>query len=63
MISHITGECSKEEAIDQLKQNSRRYAKRQLTWFRNKMDINWFDAGIEEKDVLFRQIKNFIEGN
>lgn len=63
IIAHVTGQCSKEEAIDQLKQNSRRYAKRQLTWFRNKMDINWFDAGIEEKDVLFRQIKNFIEGN
>ncbi|MER2105707.1 MAG: tRNA (adenosine(37)-N6)-dimethylallyltransferase MiaA [Solibacillus sp.] len=30
-----------EEAIDQIKQNSRRYAKRQLTYFRNKMDIEW----------------------
>lgn len=63
IISYVNGELSKEEAIDLLKQNSRRYAKRQLTWFRNKMDINWFDAGMEEKDVLFRQIKNFVEGN
>jgi tRNA dimethylallyltransferase len=32
-----------EEAVLAVKQNSRRYAKRQLTWFRNKMDVNWFD--------------------
>ena len=31
------------KAIENLKQNSRRYAKRQLTWFRNKMDVKWFD--------------------
>ncbi|MDQ0206259.1 tRNA (adenosine(37)-N6)-dimethylallyltransferase MiaA [Alkalicoccobacillus murimartini] len=63
IIMYLRGECTKEEAIDLLKRNSRRYAKRQLTWFRNKMDITWFDAGMEEKDVLFSQIKNFIEGN
>lgn len=32
-----------DEAIETLKQNSRRYAKRQLTWFRNKMDVIWFN--------------------
>lgn len=32
-----------DEAVENLKQNSRRYAKRQLTWFRNKMDVNWFN--------------------
>lgn len=32
-----------EECIEKVKQNSRHYAKRQLTWFRNKMNVNWFD--------------------
>lgn len=32
-----------DEAIEQVKQNSRRYAKRQLTWFRNRMNVKWFD--------------------
>lgn len=36
---YLDGKCSLEEAIDSLKQNSRRYAKRQLTYFRNKMDV------------------------
>lgn len=37
-------EISLAEAIEQVKQNSRRYAKRQLTWFRNRMSIQWLDA-------------------
>ncbi|MEI5994946.1 tRNA (adenosine(37)-N6)-dimethylallyltransferase MiaA [Candidatus Enterococcus mansonii] len=32
-----------EEATEQVKQNSRRYAKRQLTWFRNRMNASWWD--------------------
>ncbi|MDM5247055.1 MULTISPECIES: tRNA (adenosine(37)-N6)-dimethylallyltransferase MiaA [unclassified Lysinibacillus] len=39
LYDYLDGKCSLEEAIDSLKQNSRRYAKRQLTYFRNKMDI------------------------
>ncbi|MBM7603225.1 tRNA dimethylallyltransferase [Metabacillus crassostreae] len=42
-FDYLDGSCTLEEAILQLKQNSRRYAKRQLTWFRNKMDVRWFD--------------------
>ncbi|MHC9536912.1 tRNA (adenosine(37)-N6)-dimethylallyltransferase MiaA [Dellaglioa sp. BT-FLS60] len=34
---------SLDEATELIKRNSRRYAKRQLTWFRNKMTVNWFD--------------------
>ena len=39
LYDYLDGHCSLEEAIENLKQNSRRYAKRQLTYFRNKMDI------------------------
>ena len=34
LFDHFDGKCTREEAIEQIKQNSRRYAKRQLTWFR-----------------------------
>lgn len=40
---YFDGLITLEEAVDQLKQNSRRYAKRQLTWFRNKLDVSWID--------------------
>ncbi|WP_319005794.1 tRNA (adenosine(37)-N6)-dimethylallyltransferase MiaA [Metabacillus niabensis] len=43
IYDYFDGKVSYNEALNQLKQNSRRYAKRQLTWFRNKMDVKWFD--------------------
>ncbi|MFJ7730339.1 tRNA (adenosine(37)-N6)-dimethylallyltransferase MiaA [Lysinibacillus sp. NPDC097231] len=41
IYDYLDGKCSLEEAIDSLQQNSRRYAKRQLTYFRNKMDVQF----------------------
>jgi len=43
LYDYFDGKCSLEEAIDSLKQNSRRYAKRQLTYFRNKMDVYFIE--------------------
>lgn len=40
---YFDGQCSLEEAIQQVKKNSRRYAKRQLTWFKNRMNAHWWD--------------------
>lgn len=41
LYDYLDGKCSLEGALDSLKQNSRRYAKRQLTYFRNKMDVHF----------------------
>ena len=41
MISYLDGELTLDEAVDKLKQNTRRYAKRQLTWFRKNPEIKW----------------------
>lgn len=43
IFSHLNGEYDKEEAIRLLKRNSRRYAKRQLTWFKKDLDTIWFN--------------------
>ena len=40
-VSALNGECSIEAAADQVRQASRRYAKRQLTWFRRNQKIHW----------------------
>ncbi|WP_353855668.1 tRNA (adenosine(37)-N6)-dimethylallyltransferase MiaA [Bacillus sp. Bos-x628] len=61
LYAYFKGDCSLDEAIDQLKQNSRRYAKRQFTWFRNKMDVTWFDMTppchfSDKKDEIFAYI-------
>lgn len=50
---YFDGFITLEEAIDQVKQNSRRYAKRQLTYFRNKMEIEWIGNNWEEVKKYF----------
>ncbi|MGE7110772.1 tRNA (adenosine(37)-N6)-dimethylallyltransferase MiaA [Lysinibacillus sp. NPDC047702] len=45
LYDYLDGKCSLDVALDSLKQNSRRYAKRQLTYFRNKMDIYFISNG------------------
>lgn len=44
LMPYINGECSLEQAVESLKQATRRYAKRQLTWFRKNENINWLYA-------------------
>lgn len=48
IFGFIDGEYDREEAIRLLKRNSRRYAKRQLTWFRRDAEIIWFEIPDEE---------------
>jgi len=42
LIKHLDGVLSLEEALAMIKQNSRRYAKRQFTWFRNQLEGEFF---------------------
>jgi tRNA dimethylallyltransferase len=42
IFDFLDGKCSREEAIEKIKQNTRRFAKRQLTWFNKSDDIKWF---------------------
>jgi tRNA dimethylallyltransferase len=44
IISHLAGVLSLENAIEDTCRESRRYAKRQLTWFRAEPEIRWIDA-------------------
>lgn len=63
-IPYFKGDISKEEAIRILKRNSRRYAKRQYTWFKNKMDITWFkqSANSLEREKITSEIINYVAG-
>lgn len=55
IFGYMEGKYDKEEAIRLLKRNSRRYAKRQLTWFRKDSEIQWF------KPSQFKEITEWIE--
>ena len=63
IYDYFEDRASIDEAIDSLKQNSRRYAKRQLTWFRNKMDVIWFNmTDIEGFTKKINEISGFVAG-
>ena len=45
IFDYLDGKTSLKDAIEQIKTNTRQYAKRQMTWFKKDEDINWIDAG------------------
>lgn len=65
-IPYFDGTQDYDTTIQLLKQNSRRYAKRQLTWFRNKMDVEWIDmSGVKSSldlEKKIQEISEIIEG-
>lgn len=50
MFSWFDGEITREQAVTLIKRNTRRYARKQLTWWNRDADINWFDAS--EQDLM-----------
>jgi len=66
IYKYYDGLLSLEDSIEELKQNSRRYAKRQLTWFRNKMNVQWFDMteSVKTHDITknLQEISSYLEG-
>lgn len=51
LFDHFDGRTTLEEAVELIKRNSRRYAKRQLTWFRRDADIRWF-APDDDRSII-----------
>lgn len=55
IFDFMEGKYNRAEALRLLKRNSRRYAKRQLTWFKKDAEITWFDASDYDRIVKFIQ--------
>lgn len=62
LIPYLLGESDLETCISNLKRNSRRFAKRQMTWFKNKMDVNWFTAHIDSFETTVEEVIHAHEG-
>lgn len=57
IFQYLDGAISLEEAIDKVKQNSRRYAKRQITWFKKYGNTIWFEPTDEKSIITFLEDK------
>lgn len=56
LISYLNSELTLEEAIELIKKNSRNYAKRQFTWFKNDHEYIWYDLDKTSEDEIFSDI-------
>ncbi len=64
LAAHLRGELSLEEAISLIKRDTRRFAKRQLTWFRREQEITWLDIShFDRIDALAENIYCQLAGN
>ncbi|MDO4963550.1 MAG: tRNA (adenosine(37)-N6)-dimethylallyltransferase MiaA [bacterium] len=63
LFEYFDGNITLEEAINLIKQRSRRYAKRQYTWNNNQMNVNWFDVDFNCFEQTLNEVKHFIDKN
>ena len=62
LFKYFDKEISYEEAIDLIKKNSRHYAKRQFTFFKNQFNIKWFNTNYEDFNKTIDSVIEYIEG-
>ncbi|MBA8759141.1 tRNA (adenosine(37)-N6)-dimethylallyltransferase MiaA [Staphylococcus coagulans] len=60
IIPVVHNEIELNEAVDQLKQHSRNYAKRQMTWFKNKLNVHWLDREKMSLTSMLSELKTLI---
>ena len=61
LFDYFDGKITLDEAIELIKSKSRKYAKRQYTWFRNKMDLNWFTTNYDDFSKTEEEVLSYIK--
>ena len=63
VIKYLDGYYTLEDAKEEIKKNSRHYAKRQYTWFNNQMNIKWFNTDFENFNNTLKEVIDYIENS
>lgn len=61
LFSYLDGDCTYDEAVERIKRDTRRYAKRQLSWFGRDRRIRWFDVGNSPPEDVAQSIVKQIQ--
>lgn len=61
LFDYFDGLVSLEEAVEIIKSKSRKYAKRQYTWFNNQMNLKWFNTNYDNFDETCEEVLNYIK--
>lgn len=59
-MPYFRGECSLDDAVEQLKKGTRHFAKRQLTWFRRQIDGLWVDLSKADLDLAMTDVMEYL---
>jgi tRNA dimethylallyltransferase len=59
MVKHLSGELNLDEAVRTLKRDSRRYAKRQFTWFRADPEVKWVKP--DKLEDMIKMVGGFLK--
>ncbi len=60
ITEYLGGNYDLDTAIEKIKQHTRNYAKRQITWFKRNQDIHWFDPSTTSKDEIIDEILKLL---
>ena len=60
LFPYFENKKSLEKCLDLIKQNSRKYAKRQYTWFNNQMNVVWFNVDFDNFNNTIKEVYNYI---
>ena len=60
LFPYFEGKESLDECLELIRQRSRKYAKRQYTWFNNQMKINWFNTNYDDFSLTIKEVEEFI---
>ncbi len=60
LFPYFEGKKSLDKCLDLIKQNSRKYAKRQYTWFNNQMKVTWFNVDFDNFNNTIKEVYNYI---
>ena len=60
-LPYFKGEASIDSVVERVQAHSRQYAKRQLTYFRNQLDVNWYDIATSDTDIIYKDIYQFLQ--
>ena len=60
LFASFNNKLSLQDAVDEIKKNTRRFAKRQLTWFKKKENVRWFDLQHDKKHEILSYINSTV---
>ena len=61
ILEHLNGITTLEEASEKIKINTRHYAKRQLTWFKNQVEATWYNLSKQTKQDVVNDVLSKIK--